>query len=243
VVATLRGPGGCPWDRVQTHESLRPYLTEEASEVLDAIDSGQAATLCEELGDLLFQVLIHTQLAEEAGDFTMRDVVRGISEKLVRRHPHVFGNATAETPEAVVEQWDDLKARERTDGPALAGVPRSLPATAYAQAIQRRAGRAGFSFESLEDAWRALDEELRELREADTLEQQRRELGDALFALTNVARQLDVDAEDALRGTCRRFTEVFEQMEAITVERGVDLKQTPYEDKLALWEEAKALER
>ena len=146
IIATLRGPGGCPWDRVQTHESLRPHLLEETSETLDALDAQDPEKLCEELGDLLFQVLIHTQLAEEAGEFTMRDLIRGISEKLVSRHPHVFGDAVADTPEAVVEQWDDLKARERGNRSALDGIPRSLPAPVYAQALQRRAAIAGFSF-------------------------------------------------------------------------------------------------
>jgi tetrapyrrole methylase family protein / MazG family protein len=241
IVAFLRGPEGCPWDRVQTHESLRPYLLEEASETLDALDSGDPEKLCEELGDVLFQVLIHTQLAEEAGEFTMRDVLRGISEKLVRRHPHVFGEATADTPEAVVEQWDDLKARERGGGSALAGIPRSLPAAVYAQAMQRRAAAAGFAFASVDEAWQALEEELAELREAQTPIQQQEELGDALFALTNLARQLEVDAEAALMSTCRGFEELFKRMEGIAAKRGADLKQIPYEEKLALWEEAKTL--
>jgi tetrapyrrole methylase family protein/MazG family protein len=241
IIATLRGPEGCPWDRVQTHESLGQYLIEEACEALDVLDARDSAKLCEELGDLLFQVLIHAQLAEEAGEFTMRDVLRGISEKLVRRHPHVFGEATADTPEAVVEQWDDLKARERGGGSAMAGIPRSLPAAVYAQALQRRAASVGFAFASVDDAWQALEEELVELREAQTPVDQREELGDALFALTNLARQLDVDAEEALRSTCRGFEELFKRMEGIVEKRGADLKQIPYEDKLALWEEAKTL--
>ena len=241
IIATLRSPEGCPWDRVQTHQSLQPYLLEEAHETLDALDAGDPKNLRDELGDLLFQVLIHTQLAEEEGVFTMRDVLRGISDKLVRRHPHVFGEATADTPEAVVEQWDDLKARERGGGSALAGIPRSLPAAVYAQALQRRAAGAGFAFASVDDAWRALEEELVELREAQTPIQQREELGDALFALTNLARQLDIDAEDALMSTCRGFEALFQRMESIVEKRGADLKQIPYEDKLALWEEAKTL--
>jgi tetrapyrrole methylase family protein/MazG family protein len=239
IIATLRGPEGCPWDRVQTHGSLRPYLLEEAYEALDALDAKDPGKLCEELGDLLFQVVIHTQLAEEAGEFTMRDVLRGISEKLVRRHPHVFGEATADTPGAVVEQWDDLKARERGGASAVAGIPRSLPAAVHAQALQRRADVAGFAFASIDDAWRALEEELGELRTAQTPNEQREELGDTLFALTNLARQMDVDAEEALMFTCRGFTALFQLMEGILAERGVDLKQIPYEDKLALWEEAK----
>jgi tetrapyrrole methylase family protein/MazG family protein len=244
IIATLRSPEGCPWDRVQTHRTLRPYLLEEAYETVDALnalDQGNPDSLREELGDLLFQVLIHTQLAEEAGEFTMRDVLRGITEKLVRRHPHVFGDVVAGTPEAVVEQWDDLKALERGAASALAGIPRSLPALSRAQSLQRRAARAGFTFLTLDDAWRALDEELTELREASTPAEQREETGDALFALANLAQQLEIDAQEALNSTCRGFEDIYRRMEFIVKERGLDLKDLPYADKLALWEEAKGM--
>ena len=241
IIATLRGPDGCPWDRVQTHDTLRPYLLEESSEVLEAIESGDPAKLSEELGDLLFQVLIHIQLAEEAGAFTMRDVLRGLSEKLVNRHPHVFGDAVAETPDAVIEQWDDLKARERGNRAAMEGVPRTLPAVAYAQALQRRAARAGFAFETVDRAWEAVEEELEELRRAETAQERREELGDAIFALANFGRELEIDAEEALRSTCRGFIRRFEQMEEIVQARGLDLKEAPIDEKLALWEEAKSL--
>jgi tetrapyrrole methylase family protein/MazG family protein len=240
IIASLRGPAGCPWDRVQTHETLRPYLLEEASEVFEALDDGDPAKLREELGDLLFQVLIHVQLAEEAGEFTMRDVVRGLSEKLVNRHPHVFGEAVAETPEAVVEQWDDLKARERGGQAAMEGIPQSLPAIAYAQAIQRRAARAGFAFDNVEGAWEAAEEELEELRDAENAQERRKELGDALFALANVGRELDIDAEEALRSTCREFIRLFGRMEHLVKARRLDLKEVPLEEKLALWEDAKS---
>ena len=239
LIATLRSDDGCPWDRVQTHDTLRPYLLEEASEVLEAIESADPANLSEELGDLLFQVLIHVQLAEEAGAFTMRDVLRGLSEKLVNRHPHVFGDAVAETPDAVIEQWDDLKSRERGNRAAMDGVPKALPAVAYSQAIQRRAARAGFAFETVDRAWEAVEEELEELRRAGTAEERRAELGDAIFALANLGREMDIDAEEALRSTCRGFIRLFEQMEEIVQARGLDLKQTPIDEKLALWEEAK----
>jgi len=240
IIARLRGPDGCPWDRVQTHESLAPYLLEEAHETLDALDSKEMAKLCEELGDLLFQVLIHVQLAEEAGAFAMHDVIRGIGDKLVRRHPHVFGDAVAETPEAVIAQWDELKTNERGPASAVDGIPGALPALAHAQAIQRRAARAGFHFESIDEAWQALAEEIDELRAASTPAQKREELGDALFALANLAREMDVDAEDALRSTSRGFTTLFQLMEGIVQERGLDLKEAAIGQKLALWEEAKA---
>ena len=239
VVATLRGPEGCPWDRVQTHESLRPYLTEEAAEVLSALDHGDPALVCEELGDLLFQVLIHVQLAEERGEFKMSDVIYSLASKLVRRHPHVFASAVAETPSAVIEQWEDLKRRERGAGPALGGIPEALPSLAYAQAVQRRAARAGFAWESQEQAWEALEEEFEELRQAATPEEKREELGDALFALANLARHLEIDAEDALRAASHGFARLFAVMESMIAERGIDLKQADIDTKLALWKEAK----
>ena len=239
VIATLRGPSGCPWDRVQTHESLRPFLLEEASEALEALDGGDPAELCEELGDLLLEVLLHVQIAEEAGEFALADVVYSVGDKLVRRHPHVFGEATAETPEAVVEQWEELKREERGERSALTGIPAALPALARAQAIQRRASRAGFAWENTEQAWDAFEEELRELREARTPEEQREELGDALFALAGLAGWLKVDAEEALRSTCRSFQSLFERLEAAVRESGRDLARMTFEEKLALWEELK----
>jgi tetrapyrrole methylase family protein/MazG family protein len=239
IIATLRGPDGCPWDRVQTHQSLRPFLLEEASETLEALDDADPARLCEELGDLLLEVLLHVQIAEEAGEFGLADVVRGVSEKLVRRHPHVFGDAAAETPEAVVEQWEELKREERGEQSALTGIPGTLPALAYSQAMQRRASRAGFAWEQVEQAWAALEEELHELRQAETPEQRREEVGDALFALAGLARWLDVDAEEALHSTCHGFRRLFQRLETTVRERGRELPQMTTAEKLALWEEVK----
>ncbi len=239
VVAALRAPDGCPWDRVQTHESLRPFLLEEASETLEALDEGDASRLCEELGDLLLEVLLHVQIAEEAGEFGLEDVIRSTTEKLVRRHPHVFGEATAETPEAVVEQWDQLKREERGGQSALTGIPGTLPALARAQAMQHRASRAGFAWERVEQAWEALDEELGELRQAHAPEKRREEVGDTLFALAGLARWLEVDAEDALRSTCRGFQKIFERLEAVLREEGRDLAQMSTAEKLALWQRVK----
>lgn len=235
IIATLRGPEGCPWDRVQTHESLRPHLLEEASEVMDALEEADPARLCEELGDLLVHVLIHVQIAEENGEFSLADVVYGIADKLVRRHPHVFSSAVAETPAAVMEQWDEIKRQERGDQSALTGIPSALPALARAQAMQERAARAGFAAESIEQGWNALEQELHELRQAETPQQQREEIGDALFALVNLARRLDADAEDALRSTANGFSDDFRRMEKLAKERGIDLKGSGLH---ALWEEA-----
>lgn len=239
IVATLRAPGGCPWDRVQTHESLRHYLTEEASETLSALDEGDPAKLKEELGDLLLQILMHTQIAEDEREFRMGDIIESVADKLVRRHPHVFGAAVADTPDAVIEQWDDLKRRERNGGSALTGIPAALPALAQAQTIQRRAGKAGFEWETEEQAWEALDEELGELRKATTPGERRREAGDALFALANLVRFLDVEAEEALRSTCGGFSRLFRTVEGLAGERKVDLRKSDLETKLKLWQEAK----
>ncbi len=239
LVATLRGPGGCPWDRAQSHRSLRHYMTEEASEAIDAIDEDDADALKEELGDLLLQVLLHTQIAEEGHEFRIGDVIESIAEKLVRRHPHVFAEAVAETPDAVIEQWEDIKRKERDGASALTGIPSALPALAQAQTVLRRAGKAGFEWESEEQAWKALDEELTELRAANTPEQRRAEAGDALFALANVARFLDVEAEEALRATTRRFGGLFRAIEGMASEQSVDLREADLQTKLAMWEEAK----
>lgn len=240
LVATLRGPDGCPWDRAQTHQSLRPFLLEEASETLGALDEGDPDRLREELGDLLLEVLLQVQIAEELGEFRLSDVVHGIADKLVRRHPHVFGEAVAETPDAVVEQWEELKRQERGDASALAGVPETLPALALAQAVQRRAGRAGFAWESAQQAWQALDAEVGELRRAHTPEEQREEVGDALFALVNLARLTEVDAEEALRSTIRGFARRFQRVEGMVRGRGLNLSGMRLAEKMALWDEAKS---
>lgn len=242
VVATLRAPDGCPWDRAQTHASLRPYLMEEAAEALEALDSGDPALVCEELGDLLFQVLIHVQLAEEHGDFKMADVVYGLASKLVRRHPHVFADATAETPDAVIEQWDDLKRKERGERSSLAGIPTGLPALARAQAMLRRATKAGFGFkwETEEQVWENLRSELDDLASASTPEERFTEAGDALFTLVNLIRHYGFDAEDALRVANGVYMRRLSTAEELAREREMNLKEAELEAKMALWEEAKA---
>ncbi len=239
VISTLRGPDGCAWDRVQTHKSLRPFLLEETSETREALDDGDPTRLCEELGDLLLEVLLHVQIAEEAGEFGLADVVHNVSDKLIRRHPHVFGDATADTPEAVVEQWEELKREERRGQSALTGIPGTLPALAYSQAMQRRASRAGFAWEEEEQAWAALEEELRELRQAETPKERHEEMGDALFALAGLARWLEVDAEEALRSTCGSFRTLFQRLEATAREQGRELPQMTTAEKLALWQRVK----
>jgi tetrapyrrole methylase family protein/MazG family protein len=241
IIARLRAPDGCPWDREQTHASLRHYLIEEAYEVLAALDAGDTAGLPEELGDLLFQVIFHAQLAEEAGEFAMTDVLRGLAEKLVRRHPHVFGEGRLETAGQVIEQWDQLKRRERAeDESALASVPAAMPALAYAQTLLRRAASAGFAWPQREDVLDKLNEELEELSAAPSKAEAAAEFGDILFNLANYARYLEIDAEEALRQAGHKFRRRFGALERRARADGLDLAGLSREELLALWADAKS---
>ena len=238
IIARLRGPGGCPWDREQTHSSLKGNLTEEAYEVLEAIDKGDMQDLCEELGDLLLQVVLHAQIASDDGDFAIGDVIRGISSKLIRRHPHVFGDAEATDAKQVIAHWETLK-REEGKGSLLSGLPRDMPALSYAQAAQRRVARVGFDWDEMNDLVHKLAEEVAEFEEAAEHHRKVEEFGDILFTLANVARRLGIDLEAALRGTNQRFYERFCLMEQLCRERDISLAQLSLEEMDALWEEAK----
>jgi MazG family protein len=243
VVARLRAPDGCPWDREQTHASLRPYVIEEAYEVLAVLDSGDTAGLPEELGDLLLQVVLHSQLAEEAGEFDMADVLDGLAQKLIRRHPHVFGDVQLETAGEVVAQWDEIKKRERDAAvSALVNVPGAMPALSYAQTLLRRAEAAGFAWPRRQDVLEKLDEELRELEAASTPAEAAAELGDILLNVANYARYLGIDAEEALREAGHKFRRRFNGVESRAKNRGLDLKAESRESLIALWDEAKAEE-
>jgi tetrapyrrole methylase family protein/MazG family protein len=240
IIAQLRGPDGCPWDRVQTHASLKPYLLEEAYEALAALDENDAEKLCDELGDLLLEILLHVQLAEEAGEFTLEDVVYRIASKLVRRHPHVFGEEQADTPEEVMVRWAELKQEERGDeGSALASMPLAMPALAYAQRLQDRAARVGFRWPDIRQAKGKLEEEIGELAQAGDADEKREEMGDVLFMIVSLARYLELDAEESLRLANRKFVRRFTSMEAIARERGLLLADLPLSELEALWEEAK----
>ncbi len=245
IMARLRGPGGCPWDREQTHQSLKRYFLEEVYEALDAIDAGDWGRLAEELGDVILQVVFHAQLAREAGRFDIRDSLRLICEKLVRRHPHVFGNVKVSGPEEVLDNWEHIKRAERApDGRAsvLDGVPKAMPALLRAMTIQKKAARIGFDWPDVSGVWEKVAEELRELREAAEAGDEarvREELGDLLFSVVNLARFLQVDAEDALQAATRRFEERFRRMEAQAAERGLDMREMSLEELDELWEEAK----
>lgn len=248
VVARLRAPDGCPWDREQTHASLRPYLLEETYEVLAALDAEDSESLCEELGDLLLQVLLHTQIAAEESEFRMPDVVGAIIAKLKRRHPHVFGDAQVSGAAEVLVNWEAIKKEEKAakskKKPAqslLSSIPLALPALARAQAIQERVARVGFDWPNLEGVWAKVAEELVELREAPE-ERRADELGDLIFSLINLARWCKLDSETLLRTTTERFTRRFQRMEQFCAERGTKLADLTPVEQDRLWEEAKSAE-
>lgn len=240
VVARLRGPFGCPWDREQTHQSLKGALLEEAYEVLEALDSADPQKLKEELGDLLMQVMIHAQIASETGAFDIDDVVEGITAKLIRRHPHVFGGTKAETSKEVLINWEALKREERPEGePAFASVPKQMPALAYAQAVQARASRLGFDWQDVKGVWAKIEEEWTELRQTMGQEERIHELGDLLFALVNLARWMDIDAEETLRKANQRFAKRFSFMESLCQQQGRSFSDLTFAEQNALWDMAK----
>ncbi|KRW91898.1 hypothetical protein SD51_06485 [Alicyclobacillus tengchongensis] len=248
IVETLRGPDGCPWDRKQTHESLRKYVIEEAYEVAAAIDEGDPDHLAEELGDLLLQVLLHAQIASEVGDFDVRDVFARLSEKLVRRHPHVFGEKSAQSAEEVNAIWERVKAEERTKQESqksvLATVSFAGPALAVAQGVQVAAAKVGFDWAKLEDVWDKIKEEMNEL-EIELVRDRRRdtavaeELGDLLFACVNIARFLRLDAETLLATATRKFTNRFQYVERRVAESNESWSDASPETLDRYWNEAK----
>jgi tetrapyrrole methylase family protein/MazG family protein len=240
IIARLRGPEGCPWDREQSHASLRETLLEECYEVLEALDEGDTRKLGEELGDLLMQVVFHAQIAAEAGEFDIGEVIRSICTKLIQRHPHVFGGRKVKDADEVLANWEALKKEEREAGTSmLANVPKQLPALSYSQDIQGRVARVGFDWEDTDGVIDKLAEEIRELKEADSGERRAREFGDLLFTLVNVARRLGIDAESALRQANRRFYRRFAYMEEACRKRGVNFAELSFEEQNNLWEEAK----
>jgi tetrapyrrole methylase family protein/MazG family protein len=244
IVHRLRAPGGCPWDRAQTHESLKRFLLEEAYETLAALDEGSPAKLREELGDVLLQIMLHSQIAAEEGDFTVHDVIEGIAAKLLRRHPHVFGDATVETAEDVVLKWEEIKDEERGEGRSLlADVPDAMPALAYSQSLQERAAATGFEWPRVEDVLAKLSEEVEELAQAKSREEQREELGDVLWMLVSLARKLDLDAEESLRLAARRFRGRFTALEGLVQERDLKLSDLSIDELESLWRETKSTGR
>ena len=243
IVHRLRAPGGCPWDREQTHESLIRYVLEEAYEVADAIRHQGPAELAEELGDLLLQVFLQAEVAEEAGQFSLNDVVERISAKLIRRHPHVFGDVSVANATEVEWNWEQLKSAEKGErASVLDGIPRSLPALMAAQEIQKRLKKVGFDWPDHRGVDQKLSEELAELRDAPSPVAAAAELGDVLFILARIGLDAGSDAEEALRGTNSRVTERFRFVEARVRERGKQLEDVSIAELLRLWDEAKAAE-
>jgi MazG family protein len=260
--ARLRAPDGCPWDREQTHATLRTYLVEEAYEVLDAMKSGDDAKFAEEMGDLLLQIVFHSQIAAEQGRFTAADVIREVHEKMVRRHPHVFGQKRARDAAEVLRNWEQIKAQERQgaqgrrgNGGArkeekpkslLDGVPRALPATMEGLQLTRKASRAGFDWDNAQGIFEKLGEECAELRhasEAKDVARVEEEMGDLLFAAVNLARFLQVDPEIALKNANAKFARRFREMERLAADNGQAFTEIPRADKERLWEATKRGER
>ena len=240
VMARLRGPGGCPWDREQTHASLARHLLEETHEVLDAIDADERERLREELGDVLLQVVFHAQMAADDGAWDVDDVARGIVEKLIRRHPHVFGDVEVSGADEVLVNWERIKAEEKGARPPLdEEIPETLPALARAAKVQRRAAGWGFEWRSTGSAIEALREELGELETHTGADNAEQEVGDVLFATVAVARMLGVDAESALRRTIRGFAERYERFTALVSERGLDVESMSEAEVRALFRQAR----
>jgi tetrapyrrole methylase family protein/MazG family protein len=250
ISARLRAPGGCPWDRRQTHETLRPFVLEEAYETVDAIEGGAPEDLAEELGDLFLQIILHAQLAAEDGAFDLTDVYRTLGAKIIRRHPHVFGDVEVSGAEEVLRNWEAIKAAERHDagGPAspFSGIARALPALAASREIQERASSLGWDWPAIDGVWEKVGEELAELHEAGAIDgdagrdARLHELGDVLFATVNLARWLKLDPEEALRSANRRWIERYERVEALAAERGLDLVELSADARDALWNEVKS---
>lgn len=248
IMATLRSPAGCPWDRAQDSTSLKPYLLEEAYEVLEALEEGTPQKLKDELGDLLFQVIFHAQLAHERGDFDAYDILAGTIAKMTRRHPHVFGSASASTPKEALQNWEEIKRQEKTAMQAtsvLDGVPRQLPSLLRAQRLQDKASRVGFDWQHVEHVWQKVSEELQELRAAMSQENRaeiEQEFGDVLFALVNLARFLEINPDEALHKTTTKFIQRFQFIERELSRQGKTPKQATLTEMDALWEQAKQQE-
>ncbi|MBU0692967.1 nucleoside triphosphate pyrophosphohydrolase [bacterium] len=243
IMRKLRSPeGGCPWDRQQTHESLRPYLIEETYEVLDSIDRGAYAELKKELGDLLLHIVFHAQLANEANLFSMRHVLEGINEKLIHRHPHVFGDGKVETTDDVNRQWERIKLNEKHKPKLLDGVPKHQPALNRAFRVQEKAAAVGFDWPSAEPVWDKLDEEIAELKhEVKTGDQHKMaaEFGDLLFSMVNLGRKLGIHPEESLRLAISKFTTRFRYIEEALEKAGIDIYKCSLEEMDRLWEAAK----
>lgn len=249
IMRRLRGEDGCPWDRAQTIESLKPFLIEECYEVIEAIEEGNPDKIKEELGDLLFQIIFLAQIGQEQGNFDITQILATVSQKMVRRHPHVFSDGTAKDASEVLAKWEEIKRTEETkdkkngNSSVLDGIPKGLPSMSYAHRVQAKASRVGFDWTTLEDVMGKLDEEISEFREAigdGDKEKCRSEFGDLLFTMINISRFLQFDPEGALRNATKRFIERFQIMERTILKRGQTLKEIDLAELDMLWEQAKS---
>ncbi|MBT3513729.1 MAG: nucleoside triphosphate pyrophosphohydrolase [Nitrospina sp.] len=245
ITDTLMGEDGCPWDKVQTRESLKPYLVEETYEVLEALDTNDPEKIKDELGDLLYQILFHSKISSMNGEFDFRDVLNNLSEKMVRRHPHVFKTKELNTPDQVVEQWEEIKKNEKGQAnkkSILDNIPKNLPSLIRAQKIQKKATKEGFDWDQINDVFEKLDEEVIEFKEAVLQKKNvdiKNEIGDIIFVITNIAKFYKVDAEEALRSTNNKFIKRFQYIEKKIQEKGKVLKDCPLEEMEFYWQEAK----
>ncbi len=247
IVAILRSPDGCPWDREQDHTSIRRDFIEETYEVIEAINKNDRDGLLEELGDVLLQVVFHTQIEREKNSFDLNDVADGICKKMIERHPHVFGDVKADTSEKVLENWDVIKKRtkqQNTQTDSMNSIPREFPALMRADKVQKKASKVGFDWQSVDGAFEKVSEELKELQEAvqmGVVDNIGEELGDLLFSVVNVSRFVKVDSEEALTNATDKFVDRFSKVEKMANERGIDMKNTELEELDKLWDEAKLL--
>jgi tetrapyrrole methylase family protein/MazG family protein len=240
IVAKLRAPDGCPWDREQTHATLKPQLLEECYELIDAIDDQDDEALLEELGDVLLQIVLHAQMASEEGRFHFDQIADRIADKLVLRHPHVFGDNKLSTSEAVLRQWDAIKRSEKQERKSiLDGIPRTLPALIKAQKVQAKAARTGFDWPEAHDVLAKIREEISEIETAKNTSELSEELGDLLFSIVNFARKRSLDAEGLLQTATEKFTQRFRAVETLAAERGVQLSVLSLPELDQLWDEVK----
>jgi len=245
ITETLMGDDGCPWDKVQTRESLKPYLVEETYEVLEALDENDPEKIKDELGDLLYQILFHSKISSLKGEFDFRDVIDNLSEKMVRRHPHVFKGGKLNTPDQVIGQWEEIKNKENNkvnQKSILDSIPINLPSLIKAQKLQKKAAKEGFDWEQINDAFDKLDEEIKEFKEAVLKKKNtdiQSEIGDIIFIITNIAKFYKVDAEEALRSTNNKFIKRFQYIEQKIEEKGKTLKGSNLQEMERYWQEAK----
>lgn len=246
IMERLRGPKGCPWDKEQTRKSLKPFLIEEAYEVLESLDEEDPKKIKEELGDLLFQILFHAQIAKERGEFDISEVIDASIKKMVERHPHVFAKGSVKDAREVLIDWEEMKRKEKKGGSILEGVPSQLPALLRAHRLQDRAARVGFDWEHVDQVFEKVEEEMAEFKEAFKEKKKKRmeeELGDLLFALVNIARFLEMNPEDALRKTISRFISRFRYIEESIIKQGRSMKGVSIDEMERLWQEAKKKEK